>query len=263
MLTVVKRTEQEISDDLGAESEGCAVVSALLRKRWSLYCDSCRGCGRSDRRHYGRGFCGPCYKHQHHAGTLPAPISARWSMWADQCVECGRSDRPHESRGICHVCRQARYRNSAQGQDAIRRYVASLHGQAVRRACEERYRASPQAQRVARHGTRRRRELSYGVAMDVPLEYETLVYEVFGRRCSACGESAHLTLDHHRPLRAGHALLHNAVPLCASCNAQKGPRQPEQFYDPWRLVEILIGLHEVRARFERRFGSLATERVTV
>jgi len=87
----------------------------------------------------------------------------------------------------------------------------------------------------------------------VPLGYEDLVYEVFGARCTGCGTAGPLALDHHRPLRDGHPLLHNAVPLCSTCNARKSQRSPDAFYDGWKLAEITVLLWETRAAFDERF----------
>ena len=87
----------------------------------------------------------------------------------------------------------------------------------------------------------------------IPLGYEPLVFDVFGRACIACGVEDQLGLDHHRPLESGHPLLHNAVPLCKSCNSKKGTTSPENFYDGWKLTEIEVLLWETRGEFERRF----------
>lgn len=80
------------------------------------------------------------------------------------------------------------------------------------------------------------------------------MFEVFGRRCVACGALQRIELDHHRPRSKGHGLLHDAVPLCVRCNRRKGNKDPEAFYDGWKLAEILAGLHDVRDLFEQRFG---------
>ena len=225
-----------------------------MKPRWSIFCDACRECGGTAHSHHGRGYCARCYKRLHNKGVLGPELPRRWSIWTDACVECGRTDRLHESRGICHTCRQAHYRASENGSAAIRRYVESTEGQAVRRACTARYQQSDRGRCVTRGGTRRRREAEYDIHVPVPLGYEDLVYEVFGARCAACGAEGSLTLDHHRPLADNHALLHNAVPLCARCNARKGQRRPEDFYDRWKLAEIAVLLWETRAEFERRFG---------
>jgi len=95
------------------------------------------------------------------------------------------------------------------------------------------------------------------VASDLPPEYELVVLEVFGRRCIVCGVQDDLVLDHRRPLQDGYALLHNAVLLCRSCNAKKGRRQPESFYDAWKYTEVEVLLWETRVEFQRRFGGEA------
>jgi 5-methylcytosine-specific restriction endonuclease McrA len=137
---------------------------------------------------------------------------------------------------------------------AIRCYIKSDEGRAVRHAATARYQRGDQGRRVTRQGARRRREAEYGIRVPVPLGYEDLVHEVFGARCTACGAEGPLALDHHRPLRDGNPLLHNAVPLCQACNARKNQRQPEVFYDGWKLAEITVLLWETRAAFETRFG---------
>ncbi len=52
-------------------------------------------------------------------------------------------------------------------------------------------------------------------------------------------------------------MLHNAVPLCMSCNSSKRTTPPEDFYDGWKLAEITVLLHETRDEYERRFGAEA------
>ena len=99
------------------------------------------------------------------------------------------------------------------------------------------------------------REGEFGCTL--PVGYEALIFGVFGPRCAACGSTDRIELDHHRPLQDGHALLHNAVPLCRSCNARKNRKAPEDFYDAWKLTEIEVLLWETRAKFERRFGDEA------
>ncbi len=101
------------------------------------------------------------------------------------------------------------------------------------------------------------REWKFGVRVDLPVEFELVVLEVFGSRCAACGSTERLGLDHHRPLREGYSLLHNAVPLCVKCNRRKGNKAPRTFYDGWKLAEVVVGLYEVRERFEKRFPSTA------
>ena len=224
-----------------------------MKPRWSIFCDACRDCGGTLHRHYGRGYCARCYKRLHNKGVLGPDLPRRWSIWTDACVECGRTDRPHESRGICHACRQAHYRTSEGGRAAIQRYVESTEGRAVRHECTARYQRSDRGRRVTRRSARRRRDVEYDILVPVPLGYEDLVYEVFGARCAACGNADTVELDHHRPLQDGHGLLHNAVPLCRSCNAKKSRKAPEDFYDAWKFAEVAVLLWETRAEFDRRF----------
>jgi 5-methylcytosine-specific restriction endonuclease McrA len=82
--------------------------------------------------------------------------------------------------------------------------------------------------------------------------------EVFGAQCAACGRAGQigveLVLDHHQPLSKRNPLLHNAVPLCCSCNSRKNDTPPEEFYDYWKLLNIEVLLRETRVLFEARFS---------
>lgn len=219
-------------------------------KRWSIYVDACRSCGGIVAPHFGRGYCKRCYHRLHHLGTLGPALRRRWSSWSDACLTCGLDDRPHDSQGVCHTCRQTTYRLSPKGRDTIARYIASDHGRAVRRDCARRYARSERGLDVTRHNARRQREQHAGVSVVVPVGYDRAVFEAFGHRCAGCGADGDLELDHHRPLEAGYSLLHNAVPLCRSCNARKGSRDPRDFYGAWRFAEIAVALSELRDRVE-------------
>lgn len=232
---------------------------ALTNKRWCIYCDECRECGKADFNHYGKGYCARCYKRLHNKKLLGPSLPERWSIWTDACLECGRTDRPHESRGICHTCRQSHYRSSSNGQEAIRQYIASDKGQAVRRACTLRYQQGNRGRKVTRRCARRTRETQYGIHVELPLEYEDLVYETFGKQCVVCGAKENLTLDHHLPMSQGYSLLDNAVVLCLQCNARKNNRTPHTFYDAWKLTEITVFLWEVRVAFDSRFDRTALQ----
>ena len=123
----------------------------------------------------------------------------------------------------------------------------------MRRASQKWIR-KPESQLKNREASRRARDRAWGVTTAMPPGYEQLVLDVFGQRCAACGAADGLELDHHYPLEGGHALLHNAVPLCRSCNARKRKKPPKTFYGPWKLAEIEVLLWETRVEFERRFG---------
>ena len=221
-----------------------------LTKRWSIYVDACRACGGVETPHFGRGYCKRCYDRLHHRGALGPPLPKRWSIWSDACLTCGSDDRRHDSQGVCHTCRQADYRFSPKGRETIARYIASEHGRAIRRECTRRYAQTDRGLDVTRHNARRQREAEAGVFVEVPVGYDRLVLDAFGRRCLACGAGDDLELDHHRPLEAGYSLLHNAVPLCRGCNARKGARDPRDFYGGWRAAEIAVALIELRERFD-------------
>jgi hypothetical protein len=55
-------------------------------------------------------------------------------------------------------------------------------------------------------------------------------------------------------LHEGNVLLHNAVPLCRSCNTRKKRKPPEQFYDPVTLLRIEALLRKTRELFEAKLG---------
>ena len=194
-------------------------------------CDACLDCGRSDRRHWSRGLCAACWQRRYQA-RLPLPTPPRrrrWSKDAAACVVCGQTKHPHRASGLCRGC----YANQYTPAPEVKARILKT------------------ARRIARE----QRDRAYGLAHHIPPDYEDLVFEVFGRRCACCGAEGKLVLDHHQPLRQGHRLLHNAVPLCMSCNQHKKNKAPTTFYDAWTLAVILLRLHEVRERFEKRFGS--------
>jgi hypothetical protein len=101
--------------------------------------------------------------------------------------------------------------------------------------------------------------LAQGIDVPLPTGYDDLVLQVFGKRCARCGTDHGIELDHHQPLGEGYPLLHNAVPLCKSCNRRKHAKPPEEFYDSWKLAEIAVLLWETREEFDRRFaGDIAS-----
>jgi hypothetical protein len=115
---------------------------------------------------------------------------------------------------------------------------------------EAKYAASEQGHRFRRRQSRVARERRRGIELGVPPGYEELVFWVFGSRCVSCGATERLTLDHHHPLEQRNPLLHNAVPLCISCNCSKRNKVPEVFYDAVKLREIEALLKKTRETFE-------------
>jgi HNH endonuclease len=92
-------------------------------------------------------------------------------------------------------------------------------------------RARPNFHEQCRKYARKRRDLSLNAGESYSANDEMITMEEFGRKCFKCGSSNQLCIDHHRPLSSGHPLdLDNAVVLCNSCNASKGPKDPEEFY---------------------------------
>ena len=228
---------------------------------WSPDHEACIDCGSAERKHAGHGLCTRCYSRRRRAGTRPSH-GAAWARCHACCVSCGDTQREHHAEGQCTACYAAQRRETESGRAAAlaaqRRYAASLHGRLVRGSWYRRWLSKPGSGEKSRRWTRLVRDRAHGAEIDIPLGYETLVFEVFGRRCAACGaEREGLVLDHHRPLERGHVLLHNAVPLCTSCNVRKGSRVPENFYDAWKYTEIEVLLWETWGKFERRFGGEA------
>ncbi len=235
-----------------------------MRATWSLYHECCSDCSTTERRHVGHGLCQRCYRRRLRAGSLPERSERPWSSIADACRNCGGTDRKHVAHGLCGPCHQVAYRATDRGQEimreACRRYAASPHGRRRLAEYSRRRLQMPDVRENNRRNARIWRDRDLGLTAAFPLGYEELVYEVFGERCISCGVTSNLVLDHHRPLQGGHALLHNAVLLCRSCNWRKGSSPPEDFYDPSKLAEISMLLAEARTEFERRFdaGRLAS-----
>jgi len=239
---------------------------------WSKKHECCLGCGTTERRHIAQGYCMACYRRRRRGGelgrvremgtvvgtppelpTVEGAVPGRWSPVSDACLDCGSDDREHCAHGLCRRCYAKRYR---------RAYWRTAHGRALLKADLHRSLERPEkleAYRVVhRRSGRVSRDRSFGIDAGIPHGYEELVFEIFGRRCAACGaDDRYLVFDHHHPVQDGHALLHNAVPLCRSCNAKKGVASPADFYDGWKLAEITVRLWETRDAFDRRFGSEA------
>ena len=71
--------------------------------------------------------------------------------------------------------------------------------------------------------------------MHTPEEWQTLV-AVCGTKCAKCGrEGYHLDKDHILPVyQGGSDGLDNIQPLCAWCNAKKGPDGTDHRPENWR-----------------------------
>ena len=188
---------------------------------WSKWHEACVDCGTTERRYAAHGLCTACYSRWSRAGKLTT-FKNRWSAVADACLDCGGRERKHVAHGLCKSCYERRYRK--------------VKGEIYRRTA-----------RVSR-------DRKFGIETQIPMGYEGLVFDVFGRRCALCGNDLNLVLDHHRPVQDGCSLLHNAVPLCRRCNAQKGIKAPQDFYDAWKFAEIAVQIWETREEFHHRFG---------
>jgi 5-methylcytosine-specific restriction endonuclease McrA len=134
-------------------------------------------------------------------------------------------------------------------RDSEKRYTTTT----AFKEAQRRYRRSDKGGLVRRRKLRLRRERLAGLQSELPPGYEELVFAVFGKRCVACGSDDDVVLDHHHPLKAGHPLLHNAVPLCRRCNAKKCNKPPSEFYDGWKLAEIAVLLWEARLEATCKF----------
>ena len=227
---------------------------------WSPDHERCVDCGSAERKHMGHGLCTRCYSRRRRSGTRPSH-GATWSRRHASCVSCGGIEREHHAEGFCTTCYAARRRQTEAGHaaaiEAQRKYAASQRGLTVRGSWYRRWLSMPGSEEKNRRWSRLVRDRAHGAAVGIPLGREGLVFDVFGRRCAACGAEGRLVLDHHHPLEDGHSLLHNAVPLCMRCNTRKGCRDPEDFYDGWKLAEITMLLWETRVEFEHRFGEAA------
>jgi len=233
-----------------AQSKG----SASAQKKWSRYFKECQSCGTTSRRHGGRGLCIRCYMNLRARGTLPEKREYPWSSDSECCRSCATTDREHAAKGLCIDC-YARARGRLPEVRQAERERRRRHTAIPLYLRPRRPKAKPGPTPAGRRGRRAYRERLAGVHVRVPLGYEELVWSVFGRCCAYCGSPEGLALDHHRPLRAGYALLHNAVPLCRSCNSKKSNKTPERFYDAVRLAEIESMLCRVREAFSARFGN--------
>lgn len=226
---------------------------------WSLYHPCCIDCGTTEKRHISLGLCTTCYKRRLRAGTRPTRADPPWSSFGPACLRCGRTEVPHHARGLCQSCWSAEYRQTEAGAAACsaasRKWAQTERGASIRRGHYDRWLEQARSKEVVRSIARRTRERARGVSVPVPIGYEPFVLEAFGNRCASCGCDGALELDHHFPLEDGNPLLHNAVPLCRSCNAKKNSKQPLEFYGGWRATEILVLLHELRDGFAKRFGA--------
>jgi 5-methylcytosine-specific restriction endonuclease McrA len=218
--------------------------------KWNRRYDACTQCGSTDRKHYGGGLCALCYQRRWTA----AAGGRRWSKEYDRCVRCGTTQTRHSADGLCSNCYQVDVRGTEEGKRAERASLARYNSSPQGRAARASYARLPGTLKRKRYDGLRRREWRHGISAPLPDGYEALVMDVFGHRCAACGTQSKLVFDHHQPLQRGHALLHNAVLLCRSCNARKFTKAPEDFYDSWVFVEVSMLLTEVRRRYSERLA---------
>jgi 5-methylcytosine-specific restriction endonuclease McrA len=127
----------------------------------------------------------------------------------DKCKKCARK----ESQKYYNPERQAAYERENRDKRNKQR------------------KARPNFHKLQREYARIRRALKVGTNEMYTSDDERITLKEFGNKCYRCKSHDHLCIDHHRPLSAGFPLsLTNAVVLCGSCNASKGPKRPEEFY---------------------------------
>jgi len=98
-----------------------------------------------------------------------------------------------------------------------------------------------------KQNNRKRRAMKQQVREIFTVEDEAFISDVFNHECFNCGTNTNLGIDHVRPLSKGNALTRkNACVLCNPCNASKGNREPEDFYDALKLSELfgIIGRNQ-------------------
>ncbi len=124
----------------------------------------------------------------------------------------------------------------------------------VKKAAEVRWvKTHPEARKAI---NRARRARKAAVEESFSAEEEQFIRECWGNRCVVCGKTNEeemaeigrsLAVDHWLPLCKGYALTpSNAVLMCLSCNAKKGPKMPSEVYDAG-----FIGM--VETKMERGF----------
>lgn len=87
------------------EPEPIVVVVLAAGGRWAKAWDRCRGCGLTDRPHWGRGLCGRCHSHERYVPKLPGDHWKHPNFAA--CRVCGGTQHAHRSGGVCTVCWRA------------------------------------------------------------------------------------------------------------------------------------------------------------
>lgn len=81
-----------------------------LNGQWSRRYSQCVSCGRTDRPHHSRGYCGECYDRIVRGHSPKGQEKNRhyeWSLNYPRCVACGTTESPHAARGLCWRCREA------------------------------------------------------------------------------------------------------------------------------------------------------------
>jgi len=81
-----------------------------------------------------------------------------------------------------------------------------------------------------------------------------LLMEVCGAKCVRCGAGGHLDRDHIQPVyQGGSDSIDNIQPLCARCNASKGPENVDHRPANWRQT-----FNEMRANAQRSLNGRST-----
>jgi len=157
--------------------------------------------------------------------------------------DCRRPDGHRSDCKACHTPVVRRYQKTERGQKVAKASDRKRTGTDVRkkshRRANQRYKKTPHGRLAEWAAYHRRRELKLALDASFSKEDVAAVYERFDYKCFICDTIDKLSIDHHRPLSGGHALAHdNAVLLCVSCNASKGPKQPDEFYNQEQLEAL-------------------------
>lgn len=111
-----------------------------------------------------------------------------------------------------------------------------LYKEQINKASKKYRKSHPE---YVREYSRKRRARKSALQENYTKSDEQYTMALFNHSCANCGSTENLCIDHHYPLSKGHALTRkNAVVLCNTCNASKGNKLPEEFYDIQTLTII-------------------------
>lgn len=139
--------------------------------------------------------------------------------------------RPDGRHSVCKECKRS-YNRSDKGKEAVKRYVATTTGEAVKKAALDRYRKSPQGkasrlrQRQRPDYAQRQAEYAHNSRARHPEKHRarTAVKAAMNRKdlphartqlCIQCGKQAR-DWHHHKGYAPEHWL--DVIPLCLPCH---------------------------------------------